>query len=140
MHGAHIHGREQLGDGIGKVINRDGSPACSTVVTLYPAGYDPIRDVALMRLSSDTTDATGAFRLKAFDSMATYSIVATKQKSGTNALITGIVPKGDTTRTPVAVLAVPGAIIAAVPDWRTLRTGMFTFREPGLPHPSAAAG
>lgn len=101
---------------IGKVINRDGSPACSTVVTLYPAGYDPIRDVALMRLSSDTTDATGAFRLKAFDSMATYSIVATKQKSGTNALITGIVPKGDTTRTPVAVLAVPGAIIAAVPD------------------------
>ncbi len=101
---------------IGRVVNRDGSPACSTVVTLYPAGYDPVRDVALVRLSSDTTDVTGAYRLKVLDSTAGYSIVAAKQKSGTNTLITGIVVTGDTTRAPVAVLAVPGAIIAAVPD------------------------
>jgi hypothetical protein len=101
---------------IGKVVNGDGSPARSTVVTLYPADYDPIGDAPLARSNSDTTDSDGAYSLKAADSSADYSIVATNPGSGTRAFVADIVVSGDTTRAPDAVLSMPGAVSVAVPD------------------------
>lgn len=101
---------------IGKVVNSNGSPACSTVVTLFPADYDPIRDSANTQLMSDTTDAAGAYCIRTFGLTQHYSIVATQQKSGTRALVSGIIPKGDTTRLQVVVLSMPGTIIAVAPD------------------------
>ena len=87
---------------IGKVVNGDGSPARSTVVTLYPADYDPIRDSGVVRMRSDTTDAAGAYQVNAPGATENYSIVAVKLKSAT--------------RPHDAVLSAPGAIIAAAPE------------------------
>lgn len=99
---------------IGKVVNGDGSPACSTIVTLYPADYDPIRDAKLKRLTSDTTDAFGSYRVEVQDSAVNYSIIATMPKSGDRALVTDIILKDDTTRTQDAILSRPGAILIPI--------------------------
>jgi hypothetical protein len=108
---------------IGKVVNGDGSPACSTIVTLYPADYDPIRDAKLKRLTSDTTDAFGAFHMEVQDSAVNYSIVATTPKSGDRALVTDIILKGDTTRTQDAILSGPGAILIPINNEFDLTNG-----------------
>jgi len=101
---------------IGRVVNRDGSPATSIVVTLYPADYNPVADVALQLTTHDTTDAQGNYRILAPDSLTDYSIVAIDQKKGTRALVSGTVVENDTTSAPEAVLAPPGVISVAVPD------------------------
>jgi hypothetical protein len=108
---------------IGKVVNGDGSPACSTIVTLYPADYDPISDARLKLLTSDTTDANGAYSLKVQDSTVNYSIVATTPKSGVRALISDIILKGDTTRTQDAILSRPGAILIPINNGFDLTNG-----------------
>jgi hypothetical protein len=101
---------------VGKVVNSDGSPACSTVVTLYPSDYDPIHDGPLAQSTTDTTDADGVYSVVASDSTIAYSIVATKVRSGTRALVPVSKLEGDTTRAVDAVLAQPATIIVTVPD------------------------
>jgi hypothetical protein len=108
---------------IGKVINSDGSPACSTIVTLFPADYDPIRNFAHIQLTSDTTDVTGAYCVQTSGLALRYSIVATKQQSGTRAVVFGIILKNDTTRLQDAVLTMPGTIIAVAPDTADIAKG-----------------
>ena len=101
---------------IGKVANADGTPACSTIVTLNFANYNPVCDTPLTRSSTDTTNADGVYCLAAPDSSARYSIVAAKPGSGTRALIADFALSGDTTRAPDAFLSTPGAISVAAPE------------------------
>ena len=117
---------------IGKVINADGSPACSTIVTIYPSDYDPVQDEGMVLLSSDTTDAAGAFSVEARDSSVNYSIVAIRQKSRTRALLSGIIISGDTTRVEDAVLALPGVIVAGAPDSADLVNGYLYIPGTGI--------
>ncbi|HON11403.1 MAG TPA: DUF2341 domain-containing protein [Chitinispirillaceae bacterium] len=101
---------------IGRVVNSDGSPACSAIVALYPADYDPIAVSSLLRIPADTTDSSGYYRIAAPDSTKELSIVATSQQSGDLAMLSSIVVSGDTTSVPDAVLSVPGAIMVEVPE------------------------
>jgi hypothetical protein len=108
---------------IGKVVNSDGSPACSTIVTLYPSDYDPIHDANLRQLTSDTTDANGAYSVEVRDSTVNYSIISKIPKSGVLALIAGITLKGDTTRIQDAILSRPGAILIPINKDLNLKSG-----------------
>ncbi|MBN2037013.1 MAG: DUF2341 domain-containing protein [Chitinispirillaceae bacterium] len=108
---------------IGRVANDDGSPACSTIVTLYPVDYDPVCDTPLARSSTDTTDVNGEYSVQAPDSSARYSIVATKPGSGTRSFVAIVNLRGDTTQAPDAVLQRPGAISVAAPDTADIING-----------------
>jgi hypothetical protein len=117
---------------IGKVANADGTPACSTIVTLCFADYNPVCDTPLARSSTDTTDAFGAYRVTAPDSSARYSIIATKPGSGTRALVANIVISGDTTRVQDAFLSTPGAISVAAPDTADVINGYLYIPGTGI--------
>ena len=111
---------------IGRVVNSDGSPACSAIVALYPADYDPMAVSSLLRIPADTTDSSGYYRIAAPDTAKELSIVATSQQSGDLAMLSSIVVRGDATNVPDAVLSVPGAIMV---EYRNQRLAvMFTFR------------
>ncbi|MBN1757932.1 MAG: DUF2341 domain-containing protein [Chitinispirillaceae bacterium] len=101
---------------IGRVVNRDGSPAGAAVVMLYPADYNPVADAGEITPSTDTTDSSGYYRVTAPDSTTEYSIVATDPQTGTSALLTDIVLTGTTTEAAEAKLVPPGAVSIAVPD------------------------
>lgn len=120
---------------IGKVVNPDGSPACSTVVTLYPADYDPIRDAALMPHSSDTTDATGSYSVEAFNSTHFCSLVATRLKSGTRTIVSGITINSNTIHVNDAVLSMPGNIVATAPDSADVENGYLYIPGTGIAVP-----
>jgi hypothetical protein len=117
---------------IGKVANEDGTPACSTIVTLCFADYNPVCDTPLARSSTDTTDAFGAYRVTAPDSSARYSIIATKPGSGTRALVANIVIRGDTTHMQDAVLSLPGVISVAAPDTADVINGYLYIPGTGI--------
>jgi hypothetical protein len=117
---------------IGKVANADGTPACSTIVTLYPVDYDPVCDIPLARSSTDTTDVDGAYSVQAPDSAVRYSIVAIKPGSGTQAFVADIVVSGDTTRASDAVLSKPGAIRVAAPDTADVANGYLYIPGTGI--------
>ena len=101
---------------IGKVAARDGSPACSSMVTLYPEDYDPIADAPLLPSMTDTTDSNGTYSIRLPDTAMNYSIIAIDPVSKTRAFVTGIAATGETTSAPDAVLSTPGAVNVAVPD------------------------
>lgn len=101
---------------VGMVVNADGSPACSTIVTLYPADYDPVRGIPLDRSCTDTTGLDGRYVVASSDSSGLYAIMATRVASGSRALITGISITGDTAEARSAVLSEPGAIAICAPD------------------------
>lgn len=101
---------------IGRVVKSDGSPACSTIVVLYPADHDPEASLSDVKIPADTTDSDGNYRIAAPDSTEDYSIVATDPQSGDRALLTGITVNGETTSAPDAVLSLPGAIRVAIPE------------------------
>lgn len=101
---------------IGRVYNSDGSPASSTIVTLYPANFNPITDVPRTAESADTTDSDGNYSIKKPDSTEDYSLIAANASAGTKALVTGIVVNRDTTSVQDAILTLPGSVRVAVPD------------------------
>jgi hypothetical protein len=117
---------------VGKVSNADGSPACSTIVTLYPIDYDPVCDTPLARSSTDTTDINGEYCVKAPDSLARYSIAAIKPGFGTRALVVNIAINGDTTHAQDAVLFAPGAIRVAAPDTADVANGYLYIPGTGI--------
>jgi hypothetical protein len=117
---------------IGKVANEDGTPACSTIVTLYPADYDPVCDTLPARSSTDTTDSNGAYCVAVPDSSARYSIVATRPGSGTRALVADISISGDTTRVHDAVLSVPGVINMTTPNTADMINGYLYIPGTGI--------
>ncbi|MBN1600477.1 MAG: DUF2341 domain-containing protein [Chitinispirillaceae bacterium] len=104
---------------IGKVYNNDGTPACSTIVTLFPGSYDPVSDDLLYTSISDTTDASGYYFFKLPDDSLTpsWSITAIRMTTGTSALITNVYKIDDTTVAEDAILKNPGTItVTIVPD------------------------
>jgi hypothetical protein len=117
---------------IGKVLHEDGTPACSTIVTLYPVDYDPVFDTPLARSSTDTTDSNGAYCVHARNASVRYSVVATKPVAGTRSLVAGIVLRGDTTPIPDAFLSRPGAISVAVPDTADMVNGYLYIPGTGI--------
>lgn len=104
---------------IGKVYNNDGTPACSTIVTLFPGSYDPVAHDLLYTSISDTTDASGNYFLKLPDDSlsSSWSITAIRMTTGTSALITNVYKTDDTTVAADAILKNPGIItVTIVPD------------------------
>lgn len=104
---------------IGKVYNNDGTPACSTIVTLFPGNYDPVADDLLYTSISDTTDASGNYFFKLPDDSLSpsWSITAIRMTTGTSALITNVYKIDDTTVAEDAILKNPGTItVTIVPD------------------------
>lgn len=100
---------------IGKIINNDGSSACSTVVTLYPDDFDPVKDVAHHKPFSDTTDENGFYFIRIPKDSLSYSILAAKINTGTRALVKNIHAIEDTTIVPDAMLKNPGTITVSLP-------------------------
>lgn len=117
---------------VGKVVNADGSPACSTIVTLYPADYDPVRGTPPARASTDTTGLDGRYSVASDDSNGQYTIVATRVAAGSRALITGITITGDTAEARLAVLSEPGAIAICAPDSADIVNGYLYIPGTGL--------
>jgi hypothetical protein len=102
---------------IGKVYNNDGTPACSTIVKLFPDNYDPVADNKFYTSISDTTDAAGTYFLKLPDDSSCYFITAIRMFTGNSALITNVHATDDTTIAADAVLKNPGSItVTIVPD------------------------
>jgi hypothetical protein len=101
---------------IGKVVNSDGTPACSASIILYPNDYDPVKDASPATLAADTTGPDGTFCLHVPDTTVTYSVFAKKPEVGTCALITGIILTEDTTQIEDAVLRDPGRIRISIPE------------------------
>ena len=101
---------------IGMVALKDGSPASSSIVTLFPEEYDPIADTPLLPSMSDTTDSNGMYSIRLPDSTLNYSIMATDQATGNSAFVTGIIVTEEITHVPDAVLSEPGAVSVVVPD------------------------
>ena len=62
---------------IGKINNANGTPACSTIVTLYPVDYDPVvaKNIAHDCIS-DTTDDNGVYILRVPKNGARWSPIA----------------------------------------------------------------
>lgn len=100
---------------IGKIINNDGSPACSTVVTLYRDDFDPVKDIGYNNSFSDTTDGNGFYLMSVPQDSSSYSIVAAKMNTGTRALVKDISIIEHTTIVPDAVLKNPGTITVSLP-------------------------
>jgi hypothetical protein len=101
---------------VGRVLNGDGSPAGASLVSLYPADYDPVADAGVVTVASDTTDEEGIYRIAPSDSTGNYTIIATDPTTGTSALIPAVEMHGDSTPVRDAVLTKPGAVRVAVPD------------------------
>ncbi|MBN1757939.1 MAG: DUF2341 domain-containing protein [Chitinispirillaceae bacterium] len=125
---------------VGRVVNGDGSPAVSSVVTLYPSDYNPVADTGEVTLPTDTTDSGGYYRITAPDSTADYSVVATDPVTGTRAFVPGIVLTGDTTWAAEAKLASPGAVSIAVPESAATAGGYVYIPGTGIVGNAGAGG
>jgi hypothetical protein len=117
---------------IGKIVNADGSPACSTIVNLYPIDYDPVRHPPVESSSVDTTDQNGDYSFATIKPSTDYSIIATQVTSGLRAFITGISIDDDTTMAPDAILAKPGAISISAPKTADVLNGYLYIPGTGI--------
>jgi hypothetical protein len=117
---------------IGKIVSVDGTPASSTVVTLYPENYDPAASAGQASMSFDTTDDRGAFSLPVPDVSLRYTIVAVQNTARTRAFITGIAICADTTPVSDAVLRVPGTISVTPPLNADFHNGYFYIPGTGI--------
>jgi hypothetical protein len=100
----------------GSIVNKDGSPASHTQVSLIPETYDPVKGPRIPDSCIATTDSVGTFHFNVPDT-GRYTIAARHQLTGTRLFITGIDVHKDTfsLQTP-ATLEIPGAIRVALPD------------------------
>jgi hypothetical protein len=98
----------------------DGSYASAARVQLYPADYDPVKDIAVV--PADTTDPLGRY---AFSSVApgVYNVEAIQIDNSTKTLVVGIRVGKDTVKAPVSILGVPGAIKVSLPAGIDSTTG-----------------
>jgi hypothetical protein len=98
----------------------DGSYASSARVQLYPADYDPVKDMTVV--PADTTDSLGRY---VFSSVApgVYNVRAIQIDNSTKTLVVGIHVEKDTVKAPVGILGVPGAIKVSLPAGSNSTTG-----------------
>lgn len=102
---------------IGRIANLDGTPACSTIVTIFPDTYNPVTDRELDVVHSDTTDRNGHYLLNITGNYSGYTIVARKITGKTRALITEIRTSGvnDTVIVEDGILRNTGSIAVDIP-------------------------
>ena len=101
---------------IGKISNADGSPACSTVVSMYPRDYNPVADYDKYPVLTDTTDNDGNYLLKVTDTLAEYSILAKSLHTGTGVLISEVTTVDDSAVVYDGVLENTGTITLFIPE------------------------
>lgn len=111
---------------IGKICNTDGSPASSTVVTLYPDDYNPVLNREEYVAGSDTTDEDGCYFLNVPDSLSECAIMATSLTNGNRAFITDVRTFEDSTVVHDAVLSSTGVITIPRPQ-RNDVTGAYVY-------------
>lgn len=113
---------------IGKIINEDGTPATSTVVTLLPGTFDPVYGLSVVELCSDTTNEKGEYRLPFIDlNAAEYCLQAQNLVLRTATLLTGITPR-HTGPTPVAtVMLHKTSILSVTISDTTAQTGGYIY-------------
>jgi hypothetical protein len=100
---------------MGKIYRSNNQPAFYAQVKLIPGAYDPVTGAPLGDSLTDTTDADGAYTLKAAGP-GVYNIVAVDLFQRTRLLIAGVTVQGRTTIVPPDSLEKPGAIKAFLPD------------------------
>ena len=110
-------GSSEIGNGrvIGRVVNEQGYPACSTIVSIMPSNYDPLKNGPLADTCIDTTDADGMYRFVARQGQ-TFSIQAVHMALRTRVIVTGMEMKNADLNVPQCTLKVPGSIKVSLPD------------------------
>jgi hypothetical protein len=101
---------------IGILTNVDGSPACSTVVTMYPRDYNPVAGYAEYLAVSDTTDDDGSYFLIVTDTLSEYTILAKSLSAGKSVLISDVTTFDDSAVVYDGVLENTGTITLLIPD------------------------
>jgi hypothetical protein len=100
---------------IGAIIDSNGHPAQGAVVTIAPASFNPVSDAAPIAAMSDTTDASGGYRL-AVSQKGAYTVQAVHLRQRTRLLITGVSVATDTTHLSKAALVPTGAVKIDLPS------------------------
>jgi Concanavalin A-like lectin/glucanases superfamily/Domain of unknown function (DUF2341) len=98
---------------IGSVVTEDGSSACGTLVRLYPADYNPGKDVT--QIPAESTGDSGKYSFANVTAGA-YNIIACDKEKSTRAIACGIEVGHKAVTVPVVMLHAPGTIKIALPD------------------------
>jgi hypothetical protein len=110
-------GSSEIGNGmvLGRVVNEQGNPACSTIVRIMTSDYNPLKNGPLADTCIDTTNADGIYQLIAQHGR-TYSIQAVHMTLRTRVIVPGVEMKNADCNVPQCTLKVPGAIKVLLPD------------------------
>jgi hypothetical protein len=119
-------GGSEAGNGIvsGSIIDENGYPACSTIVMVVPAGYDPVTDRPLPDSSIATTDSNGDYQCKV-PRAGLYNILAVNKNNGMRTLIRDIAVASTVPRIPVGILDRPGRVRITLIDSANIADGYF---------------
>jgi hypothetical protein len=110
-------GSSEIGNGrvIGRVVDEQGKPACSTIVRIMPSDYNPLKNGPLADTCIDTTDADGMYRFVARHGQ-TFSIQAVHMALRTRVIVPRVEMKNADLTVPQCTLKVPGAIKVSLQD------------------------
>jgi hypothetical protein len=100
---------------VGAIKDVEGQPAQQTVVTIVPATYNPVVDPAPETFMTDTTNASGTYRV-AVSKEGAYSIQAVHLRNRTRLFQTDIQVADSLTVADAAALTVPGSVKILLPD------------------------
>ncbi len=94
---------------VGKVIDKDGTAAANTIVTILSSDYNPVTGEPITDSCIDTTDDSGTYHFTVPENHI-YSIEAVQQKTRLRALITNILVGTQDSSIEDCMLSLPGAV------------------------------
>ncbi len=120
FHGACSHaplagsGTEEGNVVTGTVVDTAGNVSPGALVALIPAGFNPVTERTVPGSLTDTSDASGTYRIIIRDT-GRYTLQVDHPQKRTKSLVTDIKLHDDTTHVVNAVLKKPGSIRVFVP-------------------------